>query len=120
MTETALESWSDYRARMMKQDPHGLSAESVEVDEALRGYWDASWQWADGTVVAGIFYFNFGAAMKVAKKFGFALPEQNVQNHLRLKEYAAKGERVFSHEGSWRHPAPRDTVTETFMVSKGG
>ena len=112
------ETWPEYYARMMKEDPHGISPESREVDEATRGYWDGFWRWEDGKPVNGILYFNFGAAQKVARKYGFLLPEQNVENHRRLKEAGEAGKRAFGHEFSWRHNAPRDTVKETVMARK--
>jgi len=113
------ESWSEYYQRMMRQDPHGISPQSREVDEALRGYWDGFWRWEDGSKVLGMFYYNFGAAMKVARKYNFQLPEANVENHQRLKEANEKGERAFSHSFSFRHPAPRDDVKDTVMKRTG-
>ena len=80
------ETWTQYCARMYQQDPHGISPESREVDDATRGYWSIGLAWEDGSPVSGIIYFNFGAAIKAARKYGFQLPPQNVENHAKLKE----------------------------------
>jgi len=86
------ESWSQYCSRMYREDPHGISPQSVEVDEATRGYWSAGLRWPDGSSVEGIVYFNFGAAIKAARRYGFLLPEVNVANHARLKAIREAGE----------------------------
>lgn len=109
------ETWDEYVKRRAIEDPHGISEEDREVNDATRGYWDAFWRWPDGSSVGGMFYSNYGAAKKAARKYGFLLPEANVKNHERLKELLDKGERPFSHAASWRSPAPRDTVSTTIM-----
>lgn len=106
-------TWPEYYAKCMKEDSHGISAETREVDEALRRAWDALWCWDDGTPVKGCVYFNYGAAQKVARKYGFMLPEENVRTHERIKAARQADQRAFSHEFSWRAPVPHDTIKET-------
>lgn len=92
MTDAPLpETWEAYCARMYAQDPHGISAESREVDDAIRAYWYVGMHWEDGTPVEGCLYFNFGAAKKVSRKYGFQLREVNVANHARLKALTDEG-----------------------------
>jgi hypothetical protein len=110
-------TWTEYYEKSMREDPHGISPESREVDEATRSYWDAFWRWDDGTPVKGVIYYNYGAAKKVARKYNFLLSEDNVRNHERLKQANETGERAFSHGVSFRHPAPRDSITQTVIKS---
>lgn len=90
----APETWNEYNARRYQQDPHGISPEDKEVWGATCGYWGFLMRWPDGSPVEGIIYFNFGAAMKAARKYVFQLPEQNVANHLRIKQMKEAGEEL--------------------------
>lgn len=109
MTDKPLLTWDEYYDKCMSEDPHGISAEAREVDPALRSYWDSFWRWSDGTPVAGCFYYNYGAAIKMARKYGFMLPQTHVDNHARLKAVPEDGH-AWGHSYSFRCQAPRDTA----------
>jgi hypothetical protein len=97
---------------MYKQNPHGISQESREVDDATRGYWSVGLAWPDGSGVQGIIYLNFGQAIKVARRYGFQLPEQNVANHARLKAIREAGEPEPFVEPSKRKAPPKELTPE--------
>lgn len=108
-------SWQEYLIKCAKKDPHGLSPESKEVEEATRGAFDAFWTWEDGSAVGCVLYFNYGVAIKVSKKYNFRLPEESIAAHTRIKAAREAGIRAFGHTASFRHPVPHDDVKDTLM-----
>lgn len=58
-------SWQEYLIKCAKEDPHGLSPESKEVDEAC--------------AIGALGYVNYGKALKAAKRYNFSLPEHRVK-----------------------------------------